>query len=402
MRGLIWLLGLAVLAVGLTLLARMNTGYVLVVLPGSRIDISLNFALLLLVLGVVALVLLMRLLAVTTGLPRRVAAMREARQQESGRHAMGAALRDFFAGRYARAEQSALQAAGLGESRDIAMLIAARAAHELRAASRRDAHLAALEGDVRQAGAARAISAAQMLLEERRPDDALAMLAALPERHTAALRIELRARQRLGQWDLTPALIDQLEKRGVFSADQARIERHQAWRQMLERAAGDAAALDAAWQRVPDHQRRETAVAAAAAAAFQAQGRGDTAQDIIERSLEHEWDSSLAGLYGECRGSGVLRQIEHAERWLRMHREDGPLLLALGRLCAQQQLWGKAQSYFEASLSLEPTYSAHLELAQLHDRLERPEQARSHYRASLDLAVSQLKRASGGRRRSPV
>jgi HemY protein len=94
-----------------------------------------------------------------------------------------------------------------------------------------------------------------------------------------------------------------------------------------------------------------------------------------------------------------LRQIDRAERWLREHRKDGALLLALGRLCARQQLWGKAQSYFEASVAVEPTYSAHLELAQLHDRLERADDARKHYRASLELAVGQLKRASGGRRR---
>lgn len=402
MRWLIWLLGLAVLAVALTLLARLNTGYVLMVLPGSRVEISLNFALLLLALGFFALYFFARLLSIAIELPGRVAAMRASRAREAGRNALNTALHNFFAGRYARAEKSALQAAELGESRDIALLVAARAAHELRAAIRRDTHLAALQDDAQQPDAAKAVSTAQMLLEERRPDEALAALAALPQRHTAAVRLELRARQRLGQWDLTPALIDQLEKRGVFSTDQADVERNHAWRQVLERAAGDVAVLDAAWKRLPERLRRETVVAAAAAAAFHAQGRCADAQTIIENSLEHEWDSGLVSLYGECRGDNTLRQIESAERWLKAHREDGALLLALGRLCAQQQLWGKAQSYIEASLSLEPTYSAHLELAQLHDRLERVEQARIHYRASLELAVAQLKRASGGRRRSTV
>ncbi len=92
-------------------------------------------------------------------------------------------------------------------------------------------------------------------------------------------------------------------------------------------------------------------------------------------------------MYGECGAADTLRQIERAERWLRDHREDGALLLALGRLCAQQQLWGKAQSYLEASLSVEPTYSVHLELARLHEKLGRADDARVHYRASLELAV---------------
>ena len=139
---------------------------------------------------------------------------------------------------------------------------------------------------------------------------------------------------------------------------------------------------------------------AAAAKAFRALGQCDEAQAVIERSLAVEWDDRLVSLYGECRGSDARRQIEHAERWIEDHRDDSTLLLALGRLCAHQQLWGKAQSYLEASLSVEATYSAQFELAQLHDRLGHVDEARRHYRASLELAVGQLDRASGGRRRN--
>ena len=45
MRWLIWILVLGALATGLTLLARLNTGYVLISLPGHRVELSLNFAL---------------------------------------------------------------------------------------------------------------------------------------------------------------------------------------------------------------------------------------------------------------------------------------------------------------------------------------------------------------------
>jgi hypothetical protein len=203
--------------------------------------------------------------------------------------------------------------------------------------------------------------------------------------------------------DLLPqdkvAAVDQLEKRGVFSADQADVERRHAWRQLLERRSGDAGGLKDLWKRLPERYRRQTSVAAAAAAGFNVLGLGDEAVAIIESSLDADWDGGLVTLYGECGSANALRQIERGERWLREHRKDGALLLALGRLCARQQLWGKAQSYFEASVAVEPTYSAHLELAQLHDRLERVDDARKHYRASLELAVAQLKRASGGRRR---
>ena len=115
-----------------------------------------------------------------------------------------------------------------------------------------------------------------------------------------------------------------------------------------------------------------------------------------------EWDSELVGLYAECAGTEATRQIERAETWLKNNPRDAVLLLVLGKLCAQQELWGKAQSYLEASISVEPTYSAHLALAQLHERLGNPDAARRHYRASLELAAAQLKQMTGGRRRTPV
>jgi HemY protein len=401
MRWLIRILLLGALATGLTLLARLNTGYVLVALPGHRIELSLNFALLLVALGFIAAYLLVRLLVTTVELPGRVARFRAARRRESAHGALVEALREFFAGRYAKAEKTVNRAVALGEPGDLGAIIAARAAHELRAPERRDRYLAQQATDPARPDEARIISEAQMLLDERRPESALAALAALPKKHTAALRLELRARQRIGQWELVPALLDQLEKRGVFSAERADAERRHAWQLVVERKAGDAAGLAETWQRMPDRYRKDTAVAGAAAAAFQALGQCAEGQAIIERSLDAEWDSGLVNLYGECRGSDTLRQIECAERWLKNHRNDGTLLLALGRLCAQQQLWGKAQSYLEASIAVEPTYSAHLELAQLHDRLDRADAARVHYRASLELAVGQLNRLTGGRRRKP-
>ena len=84
---------------------------------------------------------------------------------------------------------------------------------------------------------------------------------------------------------------------------------------------------------------------------------------------------------------------------MKSNPRDAVLLLTLGRLCARQELWGKAQSYLDASISVEPMYSAYLALAQLHDRLGNADAARRNYRESLDLAVNQLKQMTGGRRR---
>ena len=53
MRALTWLIVIAALAVGLTLAAAYNRGYALLVLPPYRVEISLNFLLIVLALGFV-------------------------------------------------------------------------------------------------------------------------------------------------------------------------------------------------------------------------------------------------------------------------------------------------------------------------------------------------------------
>ena len=54
------------------------------------------------------------------------------------------------------------------------------------------------------------------------------------------------------------------------------------------------------------------------------------------------------------------------------------------------------------SLAVEPTHTAHLASARLQESLGNHDQARRHYSAGLDLALAQLRGATGGRRRVPL
>ena len=78
-------------------------------------------------------------------------------------------------------------------------------------------------------------------------------------------------------------------------------------------------------------------------------------------------------------------RIERGERWLLERERDPELLVALGRLCAQAELWGKARSFLEASLSFDESRAAHLELARLAEHLDQPADAQRHYRRAAEL-----------------
>lgn len=390
MRALFWVVAIAALAAGVVAAARYNAGYALFVLPPYRLEVSLNLLFALAVAGFALGYLALRATSATLSLPRKVQEYRAARRRDQAHAALIETVREFFAGRYARAEKAAGRCIALGEHAGLAATFAARAAHELRAFERRDDYLSQAARLASEDDAVRIVTAAELLLDQRRAQEALGVLGALPRKHTAALRLEFKAQQLARNWEQVLALVDQLEKRGVYDAEHAEQIRRYAQAERIERQGADPHALDEIWQRIPQRQRRDPKVALAAARSFIACGKSGQAQRIIEDSLDTAWDSELVALYAEC-AEGAVTAIERAEIWLRQHPGDAALLLTLGRLCAHQALWGKAQSYLEASLSLEPGYPAHLFLAQLHEKLGTADTAQRHYRASLELAIAELR-----------
>ena len=402
LRALIWVVMIVAIAVGLTLLARHSTGYVLVVSPPYRIELSLNLLLLLLVAAFGVFYFVVRMIAATVGLPAQIREFRAARRRRKARATLASALREYFAGRYARAEKAAQRALDMGEQPDLSAIVAARAAHGLRAYDRRDDYLSRGAAAAGHNDPTQVVTEAELLLEQRRSQEALDALRRLRRPHTAALRLELRAQQELRNWEQTFTLVNELQRRKVFDAEEATEIRRAALIENLRRNALDVTGLEEAWRKMSAKERTDNRIAAAAARCFIALGGCVQAHRIIEEALESSWDSDVVALYAECDGGDARQRIERAESWLKSYPRDAVLLLALGKLCAASELWGKAQSYLEASIAIDPTYSAHLALADLHETLGNAEVARFHQRESLELALVQLKTATGAGRRTPV
>jgi HemY protein len=236
---------------------------------------------------------------------------------------------------------------------------------------------------------------AESSLEQGEPQDSLRVLNKLRKEaglHTAALRLELRALQAARRWTDIPPLLDQLVRRKVFDAAQAEHVRISAQSEQLKFLAHDAAGLRDYWSRLADATKTHPKIARAAAQSFMQLGGEREAADILAQSLDREWDSDLVELYGECRLGDATRQLEQAERWLPSHNQDAVLLRVLGTLCQRQQLWGKAQTYLEASLGVDNTWRAHLALGEMLGRLGRDAEANAHFVAALKLATDTLRR----------
>ena len=396
MKILFWILGAFALAVGLSLALRAADGYALLVLPPYRIEMSLALLVVLLIAGFTVAYFATRLVAHTLRLPRHVRAFRERRRSDKAETALLGALQAWFEGRFSRAEKLAAKAWELGAPPVAVSLVAARAAQRVRDIDRRNLWLKRAEdasnagGDDGQWRQATLATRGELLIDERNFDEARAVLRGLHASgptHIATQLLLLRAEQALANWDEVLRIARLLEKRSGLPASVLEGIVAGARIALLERKAHDPQSLSDYWRQVPDQEAHQPKLAAAAARAFMQLGDCRRAHRIVEAALGAAWAAELVLIYGECIDDDALARIEKAERWLNERPRDWPLLLTLGRLCVQRGLWGKAQSYLEASLAMQPTRAAHVVLAQLFDRIGRVQDANRHYRAAADVGL---------------
>jgi HemY protein len=388
MKYLLWILLLFAAAVALVT-ASHNSGYVLLVYPPYRIELSLTLFITLYLLAFIFGYGLVRLMVAALQLPSYVRRFRLERAQGKARELLDDALGAFFEGRYAAAEKAAARAMELGDTSALHPIIAARSAHELRDYEKRDTYLSAAEGKSAGDTTMRLMATTKFMLDQREPRAALNALQELRDSgvkgHLGALSLELKAQQQAGNWDEVLKVLEQLEKRASIDATVAEQMRQQAWLEKI-RAQEDVAGLTACLKNMPVSLKRRARIAAAAAHALIQHGSGPLAQQLLSDSLDAQWDSELVTLYGDCQSGNVVAQIEQAEKWLNQHKDDAGLLLALGKLCLHQKLWGKARSYLDASASVSPSHGAYTALGQLAERLGQPDEGVRYYQKAMELA----------------
>lgn len=388
MRWLFWLLCILGLAIGFAVLAGNNEGYVLIVRPPYRLELSLNLLLILVLISFAVLHLCLRFFNYMRQLPASVRSYKRAQRHKKGHAALIDSLHAMVEGRYRNAEKSAARALKLGEDAGLSALVAARASHKLKNQPQRDRYLAEAERLAPQAATARMLSQAEMLLDDRQYHEALGVLQQLAKHESKfppALRLELKIQLRLERWEQALAILQQLDKMQEIEPWQADETRQQLHQHMIARYADDLPALQAYWQNMPVQDKRNNRLAYLAAQTFIELGAENQAAEIIVASLNQYWDSKLAGLLGNCISAHPQKQLQQAELWLHSHEGDANLLLALGNMCVRLQLWGKAQSYLEASISVHPTAEAHLMLAKMLDVRGDSNAAFQHYRRSAQL-----------------
>jgi HemY protein len=383
MRGVIWLLLLAVVAVVAASLLGPNDGLVSVYWGGWRTDLSLNLAVLLLVGLGAALLLVVQALNSLVSLPRRAGQWRALRRERAAEAALREAQAEYFAGRYGRAQKAAQRAlvlqtdaealAGDARFRLLARLLAAGSLHRLQDRRRRDAMVdralaerpgTAATGGVAGDDAARLL-AAEWALDDRDAGRALEMLDALPPgaaRRTQALRLRLQAARLARQPAEALRTARLLANHQAFSPLVAQTLLRSLAGEVLE-TAHDLQQLRRLWNQLDAGDRRDAQVAARAAQRAALLGGADDARQWLRpfwdrlAELSREDRDSVALALADARsgiGNDWLPRLELAAQ---SYGLEPAVVAAVGLALAERRLWGKARTLLEqaaASAALVP------------------------------------------------
>jgi HemY protein len=203
-------------------------------------------------------------------------------------------------------------------------------------------------------------------------------------KHPQVLELLARCYDENGDWEALQKILPTMIKAGVVEADRAEEMKRHAAVSALARSR-NSEALNSTWQGLTKELKKSPDVLQAFAEQAIAIGAPEMTEDVLRRALGKEWNSLLLISYGEPGPDDTSKRLKQCEKWLQSHPQDHWLHLALGRLCAREELWGKARHHMIQSLEIEPTVAGYDSLGQLLERKGELEVAMACFRNALRL-----------------
>ncbi len=395
MRLVIWLVLLSVGAVLAAWILDNNQGHITMYWNLYRIDLSMNLFIILLFVGFLGCFILFSFLSSIFNLPVRAEQYRAQQRAIRASRELAVAVDHLFAGRFLKALKSVHVVTQFSETAEYGRMIAAQAYHQLNQTAQRDAELEKITGFAHQQ--AKLVMLAQMQVEDRNPEAALATIAQLQgggARQFIVQRIALLAHRRLENWPEVVRLANSLVKRQFLPAlvGQARIQ--EGLTQWIKSKNISKDRLLQEWQEFGEQDQVDPHWVRLFAEGFIRVGEHQKAKQILEKVIPHEPSFALVMLYFRCADKKAhstvlaLALIHRVEQWLLQDPAQPALHLALGLLSVEQQLWGKAIASLQRVLDSpradqKMLLQAHLTFVQIYEELEDDEKSAEHRKNAL-------------------
>jgi HemY protein len=387
MRKMVMLL-ILVLAMGGALFWLMTTtqGSVLISMEEYVVQFSLWTGLLVTVLSLIVLRVTFKLIRSVYTPGRHLITGRHQRRRGRWRAQNNRGLLALTEGHWDLAEAELLQTADKMDA-ETGLISYLGAANAAAARGEIDIALSALEkaeGSGIANGLSIVLARVRMLLDNSRSKEALDQILTLHSEYKnnpSVLALLTQAYAANGEWQKLEQLLPDLSKNKAFD-NQALLNYRvriccSLLRDLSNKQLSSAERLvqiNELWSRTKKSVKTIPEVVVQYVTVLNGLGEGDAAEAALRRAINKHYTKEYILLYGKLSSSDPMAQIVAAESWLKARPDDADLLLALGRLCKNNKLWGKGRDYLTASLNIveQPQTCADLAevLIDLGDELE--------------------------------
>ncbi|MEO8400872.1 MAG: heme biosynthesis HemY N-terminal domain-containing protein [Gammaproteobacteria bacterium] len=303
-------------------------------------------------------------------------------------------LIELIEGHWRTAENFLLEGINQSDAPLVNYLAAAKAAHERGAFDKRDLYLRKAHDLAPQADVAIGLTQAQLQLDQGQLEQALATLnhlRTITPLHAVVLKLLQKTYIRLADWKALLLLLPSMRKAKTLTPEQLDVMELRVYQELLSATANkadNAETMHEFWKIVPRKaQKNSQLIYTYAKQLMRFPYTANEVEVLINTAVKKNWDSDLVRLYGLLVTENPKKQLSHAEKWMKHYPDQPILLLTLGRLCLQCQLWGKARGYLEESLRLEANPETYVEYGKLFEQLGDVSTALVNYRDGLGLVA---------------
>lgn len=367
-----------------------DPGYVLITYQNWSLETTLWFAILTIILSFLILYFLFRFLIGTSTVSEKFSLWLEQRRARKANKSTYLGLCELAEGEWKAAEKNLLHGASHNDVPLVNYLAAAEAAQKRGHFEDRDNYLRMAHQNAPQAEIAIGLSQAQLQLNAKQWELALATLRHLHQLspdHPYVLNLLKSVYLELNDWKNLKELLPELKRNKVLSVTEYEKLEQLIYLELLKSAVttDNIMTINETWEATPKSLQQQPTLLLLYVDFLLKHNQDNKAETLLRDALKKEWNSYLVARYGLVKSENPEKQLATAESWLKNHPDDAALLLCLGRLCARNNLPEKAQQYLSSSAQLEPRAETFRELAQLLEQTGNTQQALECYRQGLQL-----------------
>lgn len=382
------------MAFGLWWLAKQGTGFAYFQYGDTEIETTVIFVLIAAMVLFAIGYFIFRFLGALFRAPKNISAWGNEQAVKNAQAATAKGYTALIEGDFHKAERKLVAHAANHPTPVLNFIAAANAAQQRQDYKQRDRYLKqALEADP-DSHRAVGLTKARLQYESGQLKESHATLLALRRlapNNPRILRLLMEVQRELGDWQGIRETLPLGKRYAAFDADEIKAFEREAEQKLLTApdVDGDVTSSDPKvvvtnrWKKLKKKQRQDPEIIKTYVTQLIENNDMATAEQELRTALRRRWSGDLVYLYGLTKSGNPKQQLNTAKTWAQTHPNDPDLMLTLGRLAVDNEIWGEARSYFESAIAAGGRDEARRELGGLLEQLGEADQALATYRDGL-------------------